>query len=68
MKTRIIAAGHKMINERIIITSFYDEIEWSTLEEKDKEMIAHVDLLEKLIEDNKLEFHSESLIFIDYEG
>jgi len=68
MKTRIIAAGHKIISERIRITSFYDEIEWSTLEEKDKEMIAHVDLLEKLIEDNKLEFHSESLTFIDYEG
>ena len=31
MKTRIIAAGHKMINERIIITSFYDEIECNIL-------------------------------------
>jgi len=68
MKTHIIAAGHKIINERIIIISFYDEIEWNTLKEKDTEMVAHVDLLERRMEENKLEFHPESLTFIDYEG
>jgi len=69
MITHIIAAGHKIVNGRVIINLFCDAIEWHNLEEKDMEMIVHVDWIEKIIvEDNKLEFHPESLTFIDCKG
>ena len=69
MKTYIIAAGHKTVDNRAIINLFCDEFKWDTLKEKATEMRVHINGIKKLIiENNKLKFHSESLTFIDCDG
>jgi len=68
MKTLIIAAGHKIVNDKIVIHVYKDEIEWDSMEEKSLEARVHVDWLkEEIIEKDGLIFHSESVKFFDQE-
>ena len=68
MKTLIIAAGHKIVNNKIVIHVYKDEIEWDSMEKKSLEIEVHVDWLkDEIIEKAGLIFHSESVKFYDQE-
>ena len=67
MKTLIVIAGHKIVNDKVVVFNYTDEIEWDTLEEKKQEIKVHYDWLKECIEKDGLIFHSEALKFYDFE-
>jgi len=68
MKSHIIIAGHKIVNDQIVINLTCDEITWTDAEEKFAKISSHVAEIKKRLADNKLVFHSESVTFIDCNG